>query len=203
MLLHHGGRGSGSIRRPTTAGCTGHDADFLRPRFRSGAPPGPVATISFPSDSKDFFRLDRIRRTVVATPHGHRTTVPPSIRYWHGLCSIRAQRAGEVRPMSALRTSIPQAIGIPDRGERHRSAAAACARGIMPKSALMGHIEAGCVDAMRDRSGAMSVRSVAWRISRTWRGCQPTGRFSSPRRLGRSTASRTGSMSLRPMRRGR
>ncbi|OXI14647.1 hypothetical protein CFB52_030900 [Burkholderia sp. AU18528] len=67
-----------------------------------------------------------------------------ALQYW----SVTNRRR---RPMPAVRTSIPKVIGIPEPGERRSSDAAACGPDVLSMSALMGLMEAACVDAMCQR----------------------------------------------------
>ncbi|WP_175690250.1 thioesterase family protein [Burkholderia anthina] len=63
--------------------------------------------------------------------------------------------------MPAKRTTAPQAMGMPEPGERRYRDAQACDPDVLSMSALMGLVEAACVDAMCDR-----MRSDEWSIGR-------------------------------------
>nr|WP_175799601.1 thioesterase [Burkholderia anthina] len=63
--------------------------------------------------------------------------------------------------MPAKRTPVPTAMGMPEPGERCRRDAAARDPDVLSMSALMGLVEAACVDAMCDR-----MRGDEWSIGR-------------------------------------
>lgn len=64
--------------------------------------------------------------------------------------------------MPAKRTTAPKATGIREPGGRCRRDAQACDPDVLSMSALMGLVEAACVDAMGDR-----IRGDEWSIGRT------------------------------------